>query len=888
MSRIDPDAIPGADLDPDSVRTGSDGLRANGVTIRDGGADVVRDWQRLPASFQITGTEALYTAMAPVGSDTAVVGDALGSIAKALDAYADACDSIKARLDALRAQAATFVSKTDSFSSHVEWVSSAYTLGIKRPEKIDSWDQDPDLSAENNSLIRQVAAAEADWLDAQQRCADSIRAAVCLAPTGGKQEQALAKQLRSDDQLKTAWGSTSDRKESCSEKADTFGAHFLWDGVIVGFGWGTVKTLWTLQGFDPDAVWKAGDGLLHGDWSEVREAGQQDLAAMGQAWLGVAHLASAIAIPIPPAERMALLHSGALDWLPADVRKGAEDWTAGDGTALYGTVAGLVGLTLPTRWWDPKAYKADQVFKNWTENPGGAAGSSVANIGSFFIPGAGEARGVGVAADAAKAGDAAKALDGARLGDAIADGSVSSLKGLSADALRSTISGLSEADAAKLASELAKPELDTAGLGSLHLDDLQIHGPATPSDAAGAAGHGPEQAADGASSPHADDHAAAGTHQSAAADDARRPDRNAERQQAPATQQEASPASPADHRRADREPTLATVGASTGDAIAHSGEVGGSTTAHTVADLGGTDVAGSASHVADDHAPVTHEDAGLDHGGSGHGASGHDGGGEGTGASGHDDAHGSGEHQGAAGHDASGHGDATGNGDAHHDAETAPQVDPDAAEVQARMDAAQRAVDHGAHAFEDDAAAQAYGSHEWNDYADHLPQAQKDALHVYTLELKDADRAADPTAFDYHEINGALRGDAALAARPDVAAAIEQLDKALAGHATPETTVITRATDIGHWGFEPQDGVGQRLPEGSYISTSLGGVAAGFEDKAAILHLQVPKGTPALWVEHVSAYPGERELLLGRGLEWRIDDVVWDGRWWQVYGRVLR
>ena len=234
MTRIDPSGIPGADLDLESVRTGATGIGRNGGVVRDQGAEIVRDWQRMPGVFEATGTESLYTAMTPVGTTTTAIGDSLDGIARALSAYASEVEPIKARLDALRSQATAFVAKTNAFHSHTEWVSSGYTLGIPHPQKIDSWDEDPDLNDENNSLIRQVAEAEADWLDAQQRCATAIRAAVGLGAKGAAEEQAAAEQLRSDDLQQTPWGSTSDRKESCSEKATTFPTHFLWDGVIVG------------------------------------------------------------------------------------------------------------------------------------------------------------------------------------------------------------------------------------------------------------------------------------------------------------------------------------------------------------------------------------------------------------------------------------------------------------------------------------------------------------------------------------------------------------------------------------------------------------------------------------------------------------------------------
>ncbi|MEU9131895.1 ADP-ribosyltransferase [Kitasatospora sp. NPDC048540] len=58
--------------------------------------------------------------------------------------------------------------------------------------------------------------------------------------------------------------------------------------------------------------------------------------------------------------------------------------------------------------------------------------------------------------------------------------------------------------------------------------------------------------------------------------------------------------------------------------------------------------------------------------------------------------------------------------------------------------------------------------------------------------------------------------------------------------------------------------------------------------KDAVLHLRVPQGTPAMWVEKVSAYgAGEREILLGRGLQWKATRVVREGGQWHVYGEVL-
>jgi hypothetical protein len=192
---------------------------------------------------------------------------------------------------------------------------------------------------------------------------------------------------------------------------------------------------------------------------------------------------------------------------------------------------------------------------------------------------------------------------------------------------------------------------------------------------------------------------------------------------------------------------------------------------------------------------------------------------------------------------------------------------------------AQSEVDQGGRNFPDNAQAQQYGSDYWNDYADNLPPDQRQALFDYTSD--------PPHHPSYEEINGYLRGQDP--GSPQVQNAIDRIDEALAGHPIPEDVVVSRGTGLGHIGMSPQDMVGQTFTERAYVSTSLGGPADAFADKEAILHMRVPEGTPAIWVENVGAYgAGERELLLGRGLDYRVDRVVFEGGQWHVYGEYLQ
>ncbi|WP_394329346.1 ADP-ribosyltransferase [Nocardiopsis sp. CNR-923] len=103
--------------------------------------------------------------------------------------------------------------------------------------------------------------------------------------------------------------------------------------------------------------------------------------------------------------------------------------------------------------------------------------------------------------------------------------------------------------------------------------------------------------------------------------------------------------------------------------------------------------------------------------------------------------------------------------------------------------------------------------------------------------------------------------------------------------------VVTRGTGLGHISIPPWQMKYETsgFTDQGYMSTSLGGPAPAFASNDAILHLRVPRGTPALWVERVSAFGGgERELMLGRGTTYRVTEAVLadDGQW-HIYAEVV-
>lgn len=103
--------------------------------------------------------------------------------------------------------------------------------------------------------------------------------------------------------------------------------------------------------------------------------------------------------------------------------------------------------------------------------------------------------------------------------------------------------------------------------------------------------------------------------------------------------------------------------------------------------------------------------------------------------------------------------------------------------------------------------------------------------------------------------------------------------------------MVVRGTNMGHVEYEyPEQLEGRTLHDNAYTSTSLGNhPVPSFAGKEAVLHLRVPQGTPALWVEKVGNFGAEeRELLLGRGMSYKVMRSFMDDKGQiQIYGEVL-
>lgn len=170
-----------------------------------------------------------------------------------------------------------------------------------------------------------------------------------------------------------------------------------------------------------------------------------------------------------------------------------------------------------------------------------------------------------------------------------------------------------------------------------------------------------------------------------------------------------------------------------------------------------------------------------------------------------------------------------------------------------------------------------YGARLWNEIALSLPADQRQALRDYSME--------PPHYPSYVDINGQLRRGVGISTY--VKATVDAMDLALRARPVPEAIIVRRGTDLGHFSKDPKSLVGETFIEPGFLSTSLG--HAAFNDRDSVMHLTVPAGTPAIYMEKLSAFGGsERELLLARGLKIEIRKVKFRDGQWQLYGEVMR
>ncbi|WP_328626824.1 protein phosphatase [Streptomyces sp. NBC_00353] len=874
---IKPEAIPQFTGNLGQLEKDYGGLKTDAGHIRSTGSDVHTQFQGLSAYYQAPEAEKLFASTKPVQDRADTFADDLEKVSTALSDYATEVRPLAAKLEQLKTDATKFVNAN---------------------KDDDEWEYDEDKVDEHNQLRDDVTATVAAFWAAERTCHNKITALF-----GGTQMVAGDGSDRKDqygfnaDDLKNAklpWGDPVEEKHHVWEVGHWVKS-FVWDGLIVDGIWGTIKGLGTLVGF--------------GGWD-----------AMGQAWKGLAQLATGLAITAIPG-------AGALFWTLPDDK--LPSWLRDSRTAMKETGKALVA-------WD-----------EWGKNPGRAAGAVTFNVlTTVFTGGAG----AGVSG-AGKAGAVAKVLSVAGKAGKVIDPMTYIAKGAGA--------GLSKiGDITKGLKGIGNIEIPKLPDGSFQLPDghvLDPNGNLIPPTGALDTPSIPHATVPGTSLPTSwqiQPTSVPGVHAGSGIPDV--PHTGGGFDNVPAGGSSHVPGAPASHvpngsfgpaptafdpaGHVPGSPASHVPNGSFGPAPAAfdpaghvpagpAGHIPGTPAGHVPSGSFGPAPAafdpaghvpggpashvpgGPAAHVPGEHFPTA---AGHDVPTTGPHGPGHDA----PGTHGHDAPHHGGHADDVAAHaddaahagDAGGHVDPHGAvGDALHgadDAVTAGHHGVDGTDVagaaddfkytphmsEADFDNLTTAEKHqvaaaeladGTVPFADDWAAIDYGRDYWNDYVHDLDPSAKQALRDYTGD----------TFPSYKDMNGYLRGDPYYGPRPEVLHDISEMDRVMSTRPVPEDVMVVRGTGIGHLDLDsPLEMMGGTYGDEGYLSTSLGNhPVPSFAGKDAILHLRVPKGTPALWLEKVSKYGvEEREILLGRGSEYRVTRVFVDeaGKA-QVYGEIL-
>ncbi|MFF5182479.1 hypothetical protein ACFY30_01625 [Streptomyces sp. NPDC000345] len=378
-------------------------LKKDAGNVRSTGSDVHSQFQGLSAFYHAPEAEQLFATTKPVKDRADDFATDLETVSTALSSYATEIRPLVSKLLELKTKASTFVASV---------------------KDDDEWEYDEDKVDEHNQLRDDITATVAAFWAAERTCHNKI-----TAIWGGTQMVAGDGSERSDqygfnaEDLKNAklpWGDPVEERHHWYEVGHWVKS-FVWDGLIVDGVWGTIKGLGTLVGF--------------GGWD-----------AMGQAWKGLAQLATGLVITSMPG-------IGTAFWLLPDDK--LPSWLRDSRTAMKETGKALVA-------WD-----------EWGKNPGRAAGAVTFNVlTTVFTGGAG-----GAAAGAGKAGAVAKVLSVAGKAGKVIDPMTYIAKGAGAGLskigdITKALKGVGNIDIPKLPETVIElPE------GSVKLPDGTVHLP---------------------------------------------------------------------------------------------------------------------------------------------------------------------------------------------------------------------------------------------------------------------------------------------------------------------------------------------------------------------------------------------------------------------------
>ncbi|MEV6776007.1 hypothetical protein [Streptomyces syringium] len=319
-------------------------LASNAKLFRDSGAGVHTSFQGLSACYKAPEADKLFATTTPVATKSDGFADDLEKVSSALDTYASEVRPLAAKLATLKDQAIAFVASV---------------------EGDDDWRKDKKKTDRNDELWHSVNATVAAFHAAERACHDKIVALVngtsLIADDGSHKSNMYGYKAGDLDRAEeTPWGSMAEREYTGLAWLRHQAKSFLWDGIVMDGIVGTAKGVATLFGSE--------------GWGKA-----------GEAWTGLAKLATGVVITMSPL-------SGAY-WMASDDQ--LPKWFRDSRTTMK------------------QGGKAFVAYDQWGKNPSRAAGGVTFNVlTTVFAGGAGAAAKGGAAAKTfAAAGKVGRLID---------------------------------------------------------------------------------------------------------------------------------------------------------------------------------------------------------------------------------------------------------------------------------------------------------------------------------------------------------------------------------------------------------------------------------------------------------------------------------------------
>lgn len=359
---INPEAFPARahDLDTGTITGSATTLRGMGTAVTDKTDSIHTSWSRLDGPYRAPEQDQVYALMDPAVTSAGELKSTFDQVAGHLDTYAAALDGIKSRLRTLEDEAATFrasvidgvwvdasASKDASFGDHMAWAFD-WVPGVDERRVKVPWNEDGPSVERNTELLEEYGGILSEISAAVATAANAINGlvqGVCVAPV----ETIPAEAFTSGD-IPMPWGNAVTEDRNCRESIGHGAAEFG-TGIFDG-------TMMLVAGYNPET----------GDWWTG--------TGWGQAWGGLGDLVGSIALLASP-----------VGWVAAGMAATGNndndfsDFMYDRSMTVLGGLGSLVGF-------DPS--NRDDPWHAWSEDAVATGTSTVLNVGTFFIPAAGQ------------------------------------------------------------------------------------------------------------------------------------------------------------------------------------------------------------------------------------------------------------------------------------------------------------------------------------------------------------------------------------------------------------------------------------------------------------------------------------------------------------------